>query len=130
MKSNSNSSVRIDKWLWAARFFKTRSLATKAVELGRVLQNEQRVKPAHTLKLQDVLEIHHGEQVSTVIVQGLSEVRGPAPVAQQLYQETEASKQQRANRAENRRLFVEPSVHLSSRPTKKQRRALDHLNFD
>lgn len=130
MKNTQHSAVRIDKWLWAARFFKTRSLATKAIELGRVLQNEQRVKPAHMLKLHDVLEIHHGEQVSTVIVQALSEVRGPAPVAQQLYQETEESKRQRAQRAENRRLFVEPSVHISNRPTKKQRRALDHLNFD
>lgn len=130
MKQQTVSPVRIDKWLWAARFFKTRSLATKAIELGRVLQNEQRVKPAHMVKLNDVLEIQHGEQVSTVIVKGLSEVRGPAPVAQQLYQETETSQQKRQQRAENRRLFVEPSVHISSRPTKKQRRALDHLNFD
>lgn len=130
MKHTTDAPVRIDKWLWAARFFKTRSLATKAIELGRVLQNEQRVKPAHMVKLNDVLEIHHGEQVSTVIVKGLSEVRGPAPVAQQLYEETAASQQKRQQRAENRRLFVEPSVHISSRPTKKQRRALDHLNFD
>ncbi|TXI91919.1 MAG: RNA-binding S4 domain-containing protein [Burkholderiaceae bacterium] len=130
MKPNSNTPVRIDKWLWAARFFKTRSLATKAIELGRVLQNEQRVKPAHLVKLGDVLEIHHGEQISTVHVKGLSEVRGPAPIAQQLYEETEESQVRRQQRAENRRLFVEPSVHISSRPTKKQRRALDHLNFD
>lgn len=130
MKPSISSPVRIDKWLWAARFFKTRSLATKAVELGRILQNEQRVKPSHLVKVGDSLEIHHGEQVSIVIVQGLSEVRGPAPIAQQLYAETEESKIKRQQRADNRRLYVEPSVNITHRPTKKQRRALDHLQFD
>lgn len=124
------SSVRIDKWLWAARFFKTRSLATNAVELGRVLQNEQRVKPAHAVKIGDQLEIQHGEQTSIVIVLGLSEIRGPAPVAQALYQETEESIAKRQQRAENRRMQVEPSIHIQSRPTKKQRRQLNHINFD
>ena len=127
---NSSTSVRIDKWLWAARFFKTRSLATNAVELGRVLQNEQRVKPAHAVKLGDQLEIQQGEQTWTVVVLGLSEVRGPAPVAQTLYQETEESKEKRQLRAENRRMQVEPSVHIQSRPTKKQRRQLTHISFD
>jgi ribosome-associated heat shock protein Hsp15 len=132
MKSSSLavSSVRIDKWLWAARFFKTRSLATHAVELGRVLQNEQRVKPAHALKVGDQLEIQHGEQNWTVVVLGISEVRGPAPVAQALYQETEESISKRQQRAENRRMQVEPSIHIQSRPTKKQRRQLNHINFD
>ncbi|MBC3881464.1 RNA-binding S4 domain-containing protein [Undibacterium sp. LX40W] len=124
------SSVRIDKWLWAARFFKTRSLATNAVELGRVLQNEQRVKPAHAVKIGDQLEIQHGEQTSIVIVLGLSEIRGPAPVAQALYQETGESIAKRQQRAENRRMQVEPSIHIQSRPTKKQRRQLNHINFD
>lgn len=124
------SSVRIDKWLWAARFFKTRSLATNAVELGRVLQNEQRVKPAHAVKIGDQLEIQHGEQTSIVIVLGLSEIRGPAPVAQALYQETDESIAKRQQRAENRRMQVEPSIHIQSRPTKKQRRQLNHINFD
>lgn len=127
---HSSNSVRIDKWLWAARFFKTRSLATQAVELGRVLQNEQRVKPAHAVKVGSVLEIQHGEQTSTIVVQGLSEVRGPAPVAQALYQETEESIKKRQQRAENRRMQVEPSVHIQGRPTKKQRRQLTDISFD
>ena len=71
-----SDDIRIDKWLWAARFFKTRSLATNAVDLGRVLQNQQRIKPAHGVKLGDVIEVHHAEQVWEVEVLKLLETRG------------------------------------------------------
>jgi ribosome-associated heat shock protein Hsp15 len=120
-----SDSVRIDKWLWAARFFKTRSLATTAVELGRVLQNEQRVKPAHAVKLGDTLEIHHGEQRWEVVVQRVLEMRGSATVAQTMYQETEQSQAQRAEAAEKRKFYREPSASISGRPTKRDRRQLD-----
>lgn len=118
--------IRIDKWLWAARFFKTRTLATHAVELGRVLQNQQRVKPAHPIKVGDLLEIQHGEQTWTVEVQRTLDVRGPATVAQTMYQETEESVQQRAKQALDRKFFKEPSATISGRPTKRDRRQLDY----
>lgn len=121
----NDDQIRIDKWLWAARFFKTRSLATEAVSLGRVLQNRQRVKPAHVVKLNDMLEIHHGEQVWEVQVRRLLEVRGSATIAQTMYVETAESQEKRALAASKRRLFSEPSAHLSGRPTKRDRRQLD-----
>jgi ribosome-associated heat shock protein Hsp15 len=120
-----SDNIRIDKWLWAARFFKTRSLATEAVSLGRVLQNQQRVKPAHMVKLDDLLEIHQGEQVWQVQVIRLSDVRGAASVAQTMYAETVESQEKRALAAAKRRLYCEPSAHLAGRPTKRNRRQLD-----
>lgn len=120
-----SDNIRIDKWLWAARFFKTRSLATEAVSLGRVLQNQQRIKPAHMVKLDDLLEIHQGEQVWQVRVTRLSDVRGSASVAQTMYLETVESQEKRALAAAKRRLYSEPSAHLSGRPTKRDRRQLD-----
>ncbi|MFZ6674636.1 RNA-binding S4 domain-containing protein [Undibacterium sp. Xuan67W] len=118
-------SIRIDKWLWAARFFKTRTLATNAVELGRVLQNEQRVKPAHSVKSGDVLEIHHADQIWVIEVLRISDVRGSASVAQTMYQETAASAEHRAKSAQDKKYFKEPSAALSGRPTKRDRRLLD-----
>lgn len=120
-----SDNIRIDKWLWAARFFKTRSLATEAVSLGRVLQNQQRIKPAHMVKLDDLLEIHQGEQVWQVRVTRLSDVRGSASVAQTMYLETVESQEKRALAAAKRRLYSEPSAHLNGRPTKRDRRQLD-----
>ena len=117
--------VRIDKWLWAARFFKTRTLATHAVELGRVQQNQLRVKPAHSIKIGDILTIQHADQQWTVTVLHLSDVRGSASVAQTLYQETEESLQLRAKAALDKKYFREPSASLSGRPTKRVRRQLD-----
>jgi len=106
-------------------FFKTRSLATNAVDLGRVLLNEQRVKPAHAVKVGATLEIEHGEQTWTVQVLGLSDVRGPAAIAQTLYQETPESLQRREKAAMDRKYFKEPSANLTGRPTKRDRRQLD-----
>ena len=82
------TSERIDKWLWAARFFKTRSLAQEAVELGRVKLNGERVKPAKEVKLSDKLEIHRGEEIYEVLVAGFNLQRGPASVARELYMAT------------------------------------------
>ena len=120
-----NDDIRIDKWLWAARFFKTRSLAINAVDLGRVLQNQQRIKPAHSVKLGDFIEVHHAEQVWQVEVLRLLETRGSASIAQTMYQETAASAKKRALVVEIRKFQPEPAAALAGRPTKRQRRQLD-----
>lgn len=117
--------TRIDKWLWAARFFKTRSLAAEAVERGRVLLNDERCKPARQLKPGDLLAIDNGSTAWQVRVVGLSDQRGPAPVARQLYEETPDSVQRREQETERRRLFVEPADAIRGRPTKRDRRQLD-----
>src|SRR4051794_31820673 len=93
----SADTVRIDKWLWAARFFKTRTLATDAVDRGKVRLNDNRVKPAHGVKIGDLLHIDNGATIWEVVVAGLSDVRGPAPVAQALYAETGESIARRLN---------------------------------
>jgi ribosome-associated heat shock protein Hsp15 len=130
MQTPTLSATRIDKWLWAARFFKTRSLASNAVELGRVLQNEQRVKPAHAVKVGDLLEIHHADQVWTIEVIRILEVRGAASIAQTMYAETAESIAKRQQRAEHRRLHTEPAAQLQQRPTKRQRRQLSNLQIE
>lgn len=117
--------IRIDKWLWAARFFKTRSLATNAVDLGRVLQNQQRTKPAHSVKLGDFIEVHHADQVWEVEVLRVLEVRGSASIAQTMYQETTVSAEKRALDLEKRKFQPEPAAELVGRPTKRQRRQLE-----
>ena len=120
-------AVRIDKWLWAARFYKTRGLAQTAIDNGRVLLADTRIKPAHPVKVGDALTITAGERTFEVHVLGLSEVRGPAPVAQQLYQETEASVVRRAAEADRRRLMREPAEAISGRPTKRDRREIGRI---
>ena len=122
-------SVRIDKWLWAARFFKTRSLATHAVELGRVRLNEARVKPARSVRPGDVLDIDNGSVEWQVQVIGLAEVRGSATVAQTLYRETEESIAKRQAQAEQHRYYQEPSAALKGRPTKQARRQMNKSGF-
>jgi len=116
--------IRIDKWLWAARFFKTRSLAAKAVEGGKVTLNGERTKPAKELKQGDELRIRIAELEWTVNVKELSERRGPAEAARQLYAETEASVQQRQRAIEARRIRVGPVREDGGRPTKKDRRLI------
>lgn len=119
------SAVRVDKWLWAARFFKTRSLATDAVEGGKVQVNGLRVKPAKDVKPGDRVEVTIGDMHWELIVEGLSEKRGPAPEARKLYRETETSAAARQKVAEERHLRVEPSLEIHGRPTKRDRRSLD-----
>jgi len=123
----STDSVRIDKWLWAARFFKTRSMATDAVDGGKVRLNSERIKPARGVKAGDRLEIDNGSTEWEVVVEALSETRGSASVAQTLYSETERSIAERQKKAEQRKLFREPSEALKGRPTKRDRRQLDKL---
>ena len=121
----NDEPVRIDKWLWAARFFKTRSLAADAVERGRVKLNGDRCKPARVVRLEDLLDIDNGSTEWQVRVKGLSGQRGSATIARQLYVETEDSIRRRDEMAEKRRLFIEPGESIRGRPTKRDRRQLD-----
>lgn len=123
--SNELSSVRVDKWLWAARFFKTRSLATDAAEGGRVQVNGLRAKPAKEVRVGDRVEVSIGDMLWELHVEGLSDKRGPAPEARKLYRESEASTARREQAMENRRLQVEPSQEIHGRPTKRDRRVMD-----
>lgn len=117
-------NVRIDKWLWAARFFKTRSLATEAIDSGRVRLDGERIKPARPVKIDDKLLIDNGAEVWEVLVLGISDKRGAAPVARLLYEETSASVTKRENDQEARKLYREPGTTIKGRPTKRDRRAL------
>ena len=119
--------MRLDKWLWAARFFKTRSLAAEAADRERVRVNDMPAKPAKELRVGDTVALRQDRGlVRTVIVQGLSALRGPASVAQTLYEETAESLTARAQAAEARRLAPEPAATLTQgRPTKRDRRDID-----
>jgi ribosome-associated heat shock protein Hsp15 len=120
--------LRIDKWLWAARFYKTRSLAALEIDKGRVQINGQEVKPAREVKLGDSVALRQGPVTRTLVVLGISSQRGAAPVAQQLYQETADSLKAREQAAEQRRLASEPASSLEhGRPTKRDRRTLDKV---
>jgi len=119
---------RIDKWLWAARFFRTRSLAAAAVDSGRVKWNGQNVKPARELKPGDELDIVAGELRWTVVVRGLNGQRRPAPEARLLYEETAESAARRQRVEEIRRLAPMPGANLKGRPTKKAGRLIRGFN--
>jgi ribosome-associated heat shock protein Hsp15 len=119
------NQVRLDKWLWAARFFKTRSLATQAVDHGKVRLAHERVKPARMLKGGECLQIDNGASEWEITVQALSDVRRAAELAQKLYVETEESLAKRQQQAEQRKYFKEPSLGIKGRPTKRDRRLLD-----
>lgn len=120
-------SVRIDKWLWAARFFKTRRAATEAVLGGRARVNGERVKPAKEVRPADIVEVRVGETRRTVSVSSLAERRGPARVAATLYEETPESITDRQRRAEERRFARPPGADLGPRPTKQARRMIEAL---
>ncbi|MEW6704830.1 MAG: RNA-binding S4 domain-containing protein [Pseudomonadota bacterium] len=123
--STGLKAVRLDKWLWAARFYKTRTLAVEEIGKGRVSVNGQPAKAARELKPGDQVELRQGGVTRTVLVKGLSAVRGPAPVAQALYEETPESVQARQRAAEQRRMGVEPAQAIEhGRPTKRDRRQL------
>jgi ribosome-associated heat shock protein Hsp15 len=121
-------NVRIDKWLWAARFFKTRQLAIDAIDNGRVKAGGDRVKPARLVKLGDKLHIDNGSDEWEVLVVGLSDKRQAAPIARTLYEESQESLARREKEAERRRLFREPGAEIKGRPTKRDRRTLDSFN--
>ncbi|RZJ06527.1 MAG: RNA-binding S4 domain-containing protein [Rubrivivax sp.] len=123
--SEAPTSMRLDKWLWAARFYKTRALAVEEINLGRVRVGGQPVKPARDVKVGDVLTIRIGQMAREVEVKGLSNQRGPAPQAQLLYAETQGSITAREAAAEARRLAPEPAATIEQgRPTKQDRRRL------
>ena len=117
--------MRIDKWLWAARFYKTRSLAQQAVEGGKVTLNQDRVKPSKELKPGDALVIRIGAFEWAVTVKQLGDKRGSATVARTLYEESGESQARRAEQAVKRKLNVEPAAERHGRPTKRERRELD-----
>lgn len=117
-------SVRIDKWLWAARFYKTRRLATAAVQGGKVQLNGVRVKPARPVKVNDVLVIHKADKAWEITVNGLSERRGSARIAQSLYTESAASIEARRQLSEQHKLLAATMPHPQRRPDKKARRQL------
>ena len=119
--------MRIDKWLWAARFFKTRSLASRACELGRVHANGQPVKPSRDVRAGDLLQVKNDSGEFQVEILALSEVRGPAPVAQALYRETEASRALRLKAAEERKAMPRYETAPASKPSKRDRREIDRL---
>ncbi|PSJ17784.1 RNA-binding S4 domain-containing protein [Nitrosomonas supralitoralis] len=127
MQSNDdNEKYRIDKWLFAARFFKTRSLAAEAIDRGRVSINDQRIKPAKTVAVGDKVEIRINNYIYTIDVLGLSNKRGSASQAQQLYRETDESREQRELLAA--RLKAQPQPFFTrGRPTKRDRREIERL---
>lgn len=121
-------ALRIDKWLWAARFFKTRSIAQEEVSLGRVLLNGVRAKPSREVKPGDRLEIHRSGEVFHIYVEALSNQRGPAEVAQKLYRETPESLSARLAAKERRKIAFEPADTIRfGRPTKREGRKLRAL---
>jgi ribosome-associated heat shock protein Hsp15 len=117
--------VRVDKWLWAARFFKTRSMAGKACELGRIHANGAVAKPARDVRIGDVLRVKTEGGEFEIEVLGLSDLRGPAAVAQTLYRETDVSREARLLMAEERRMM--PRVEREGKPSKRDRRQIDRL---
>lgn len=117
--------VRLDKWLWAARFYKTRSLAQEAIDGGKVRYEGERAKPAKSVALNATIRLRQGYEELEVVVKGLSDKRGSAPIARQLYEETETSRRQRETAAEQRR--INAASFASVRPDKKQRRLLEKL---
>ena len=119
-------SLRIDKWLWAARFYKTRSLAADEIGKGRVQINGQDAKASREVKPGDTVRMRQGPMERTVLVKGVSAVRGPAPVAQLLYEETAESLLARTQAAERNRLAREPALSIEQgRPTKRDRRQIE-----
>ncbi len=119
--------LRVDKWLWAARFYKTRSLATEEIDKGRVRVNDLEAKPAREVKPGDTVKLRQGPVTRTLVVRSISDKRGGAPQAQLMYEETEASLALRAQLTEQRRL--EPASTLAhGRPTKRDRRDIDKAN--
>lgn len=119
-----DAKVRLDKWLWAARLFKTRGLASEAVKGGKVSLNGNRPKPSREVKLGDRLQVRQGFDERELIVRGLSDRRGPASVAQQLYAETAESLQRREHEAELRRQANAWRERGQGRPTKRERRQI------
>ncbi len=129
MKTSDNAtSMRIDKWLWCARFYKTRAIAVQAIEKGHVQLNQLAAKASKEIKAGDMLTLQQGQDKRTLLVLGIASHRGPAPIAQALYAETPESIAERTLQAEQRRLAPEPAHSVKDgRPTKRDRRHLQEL---
>lgn len=125
-----SETMRVDKWLWAARFFKTRGLAVQAIEGGRVKLAGERIKPSKEIRAGDRLRIHIGEHEWEVRVLGLSKQRGPAEAAHRLYEEDEGSRERRQALIERQRLLVNPAASIRGRPTKRDRRLIHRFTGD
>jgi len=125
--SASPPRVRIDRWLWAARFFKTRSLAAEAIQAGHVAVNNARAKAAKEVGLGDVIDLTAGGQRWTVVVRDVEERRGPAARARELYEETAESAARRERERAERRAAPVPGADLGARPTKRDRRRIDRV---
>lgn len=123
-------TVRVDKWLWAARFFKTRSAAQQAIDGGRIKLNGERVKAAKTVSIGDRLSIHIGMYEWLVTVRALSDKRGPATEARELYEEDAESAAKRAEQVEKRKAYGHPGADREGRPTKRDRRQLERWRDD
>lgn len=121
------NGIRIDKWLWAARFFKTRSLATDAVSGGKIKLNGVPTKPARDVKIGDQLTIFNGDTRWSVVITALSDKRGPASEARQLYEETADSIAAREAEQARRKFTQEPAAEIHGRPTKRDRRQIERL---
>jgi ribosome-associated heat shock protein Hsp15 len=119
--------VRMDKWLWAARFFKTRALASRACELGRIESNGQQAKASREVRVGDLLQVKNDSGVFQIEVLIVSEMRGPAAVAQTLYRETEASRESRLKLAEERKAMPEFDTWREGKPSKRDRREIDRF---
>jgi ribosome-associated heat shock protein Hsp15 len=128
ISTEPGAKLRIDKWLWAARFFKTRSLAADAVEKGHVRIGGANVKPAKDVRVGDLVEVEIERIVWQVEVLGVCDVRGPASVAQTLYAETEESRVKRQVEQERRKTYREPAAAMHGRPTKRDRRTIDRFS--
>ena len=124
MSAETKKSVRIDKWLWAARFFKTRALASKACDLGRIRSNDIEAKPARDVHVGDMLRIKNEGGDFHIEVLGVSDIRGSAAVAQTLYRETDESKERRQREAAERKAMQEYAPLPERRPTKRDRRRI------
>jgi ribosome-associated heat shock protein Hsp15 len=122
-----NETVRIDKWLWAARFFKTRGLATEAVAGGKVEVNGDRAKPSRIVRVGDTISVRRGLYEWTIVVKDLARLRGPASQARQLYEETEESARKREAAIAQLKLERPPDFDTPGRPSKKDRRAIDRF---
>lgn len=126
-RSSSVPSVRIDKWLWAARFYKTRALAARACELGRVSDGGQQIKPSRDVKVGQMLLVKNDSSDFEIEVLALSEIRGPASVAQTLYRETETSRAKRQQLALQRKLMPHIETGREGRPSKRDRREIERF---
>jgi ribosome-associated heat shock protein Hsp15 len=124
---NRAADIRVDKWLWGARFFKTRSLAAEAVSGGKIEINGERAKPSRVVRIGDKVGIRRGPYDWTIIVKDASRLRGSAPQAQQLYEETEESRRKREAAIAQLRLERPPELAVPGRPSKKNRRAIQRF---